>query len=107
MKTRTLAGRLAVVQTAVTVLARLAPACQGLPFMGTAEMAVSDLPCRVSRLGYTGEAQAFMRWVMARVDELEPDGSLQIVYGIGRFGVKARWQLLQFGFDGFEHRLVQ
>ena len=34
------------------------------------------------RLGYTGEAQAFMRWVMARVDELEPDGSLQIMYGI-------------------------
>ena len=34
------------------------------------------------RLGYTGEAEAFMRWVMARVDELEPDGSLQIMYGI-------------------------
>jgi GH15 family glucan-1,4-alpha-glucosidase len=34
------------------------------------------------RLGYTGEAEAFMRWVMARVDELEPDGALQIMYGI-------------------------
>ena len=34
------------------------------------------------RLGYTGEAEAFMRWVMARVDELEPDDSLQIMYGI-------------------------
>ena len=34
------------------------------------------------RLGYTGEAEAFMRWVMARADELEPDGSLQIMYGI-------------------------
>jgi GH15 family glucan-1,4-alpha-glucosidase len=34
------------------------------------------------RLGYTGEAEAFMRWVMTRVDELEPDGSLQIMYGI-------------------------
>jgi GH15 family glucan-1,4-alpha-glucosidase len=34
------------------------------------------------RLGYTGEAEAFTRWVMARVDELEPDGSLQIMYGI-------------------------
>jgi GH15 family glucan-1,4-alpha-glucosidase len=34
------------------------------------------------RLGYTGEAEAFMGWVMARVDELEPDGSLQIMYGI-------------------------
>jgi aminomethyltransferase len=40
---------------AVTVLARLAPACAGLPFMGTAEMDVDGLPCRVSRLGYTGE----------------------------------------------------
>jgi GH15 family glucan-1,4-alpha-glucosidase len=34
------------------------------------------------RLGYTGEAEAFVRWIMARVDELEPDGSLQIMYGI-------------------------
>jgi len=34
------------------------------------------------RLGYTGEAAAFMRWMMARCDELEPDGSLQIMYGI-------------------------
>ena len=40
---------------AVTVLARHAPACAELPFMGTAEMAVGGLPCRVSRLGYTGE----------------------------------------------------
>jgi len=34
------------------------------------------------RLGYTQEAAAFMRWVMARCDELEPDGSLQIMYGL-------------------------
>jgi GH15 family glucan-1,4-alpha-glucosidase len=34
------------------------------------------------RLGYTGEAAAFIRWMMARCQELEPDGSLQIVYGI-------------------------
>jgi GH15 family glucan-1,4-alpha-glucosidase len=34
------------------------------------------------RLGYTGEAAAFMRWMMARVQELEPDGSLQIMYAI-------------------------
>lgn len=40
---------------AAKVLARLAPACAGLAFMSTAEMAVADLPCRVSRLGYTGE----------------------------------------------------
>jgi GH15 family glucan-1,4-alpha-glucosidase len=34
------------------------------------------------RLGYTGEAAAFMRWIMARCEELAPDGSLQIMYGI-------------------------
>jgi len=34
------------------------------------------------RLGYTQEADAFMRWVMARCDELEPDGALQIMYGL-------------------------
>jgi GH15 family glucan-1,4-alpha-glucosidase len=34
------------------------------------------------RLGYTQEADAFMRWVMARCQELEPDGSLQIMYGL-------------------------
>ncbi len=34
------------------------------------------------RLGYTGEAAAFMRWLEARIGELEPDGSLQIMYGI-------------------------
>ncbi len=34
------------------------------------------------RLGYTREAQAFMQWIMARCEELEPDGALQIMYGI-------------------------
>jgi len=34
------------------------------------------------RLGYTQEAAAFMRWIMARVQELKPDGSLQIMYGL-------------------------
>lgn len=34
------------------------------------------------RLGYTEEAAAFMGWVEARCAELEPDGSLQIVYRI-------------------------
>src|SRR5438445_13394078 len=34
------------------------------------------------RLGYTHEAADFMRWVMARCSELEPDGSLQIMYGL-------------------------
>jgi GH15 family glucan-1,4-alpha-glucosidase len=34
------------------------------------------------RLGYTEESAAFMRWVEARCAEPEPDGSLQIMYGI-------------------------
>ncbi len=34
------------------------------------------------RLGYTGEAASFMRWIEARCGELEPDGSLQVMYGI-------------------------
>ena len=41
------------------------------------------------RLGYTGEARAFMDWMMARCAELEPDGSLQIMYGIdGRHAIQ-------------------
>jgi GH15 family glucan-1,4-alpha-glucosidase len=40
------------------------------------------------RLGYTGEAAAYIRWMMARCQELAPDGSLQIVYGIdGRHAI--------------------
>jgi GH15 family glucan-1,4-alpha-glucosidase len=34
------------------------------------------------RLGYTDEAAAFMGWLMARCRELEPDGALQIMYGL-------------------------
>jgi GH15 family glucan-1,4-alpha-glucosidase len=34
------------------------------------------------RLGYTEEAVAFVRWIEARCNELNPDGSLQVVYGI-------------------------
>ena len=34
------------------------------------------------RLGYTSEATDFMKWIEARCCELEPDGSLQIMYGI-------------------------
>jgi aminomethyltransferase len=40
---------------AAAVMARLAPESAGLVFMGTAEMDVAGVPCRVSRLGYTGE----------------------------------------------------
>jgi GH15 family glucan-1,4-alpha-glucosidase len=34
------------------------------------------------RLGYTDEAAGFMRWLEARIGELKPDGSLQVMYGI-------------------------
>ncbi len=34
------------------------------------------------RLGFTDEAAAFMSWIEARCGELNPDGSLQIMYGI-------------------------
>jgi GH15 family glucan-1,4-alpha-glucosidase len=34
------------------------------------------------RLGYTDEAASFMRWIEARIGELEPDGSLQVMYGV-------------------------
>jgi GH15 family glucan-1,4-alpha-glucosidase len=34
------------------------------------------------RLGFAGEGAAFMRWVEDRCAELEPDGALQIMYGI-------------------------
>jgi GH15 family glucan-1,4-alpha-glucosidase len=34
------------------------------------------------RLGYTEEAAAFMSWIEARCADLNPDGSLQLMYGI-------------------------
>jgi GH15 family glucan-1,4-alpha-glucosidase len=34
------------------------------------------------RIGFTDEAIGFMKWLGARAGEVEPDGSLQIVYGI-------------------------
>ena len=34
------------------------------------------------RLGFTDEAARFMEWIDARAHELNPDGSLQIMYGI-------------------------
>ncbi|MCZ6645953.1 MAG: glycoside hydrolase family 15 protein [SAR324 cluster bacterium] len=34
------------------------------------------------RLGFTDEAAAFMKWIEGRCHELNPDGSLQIMYGI-------------------------
>ncbi|PWT88564.1 MAG: glucoamylase [Acidobacteria bacterium] len=34
------------------------------------------------RIGFTEEAASFMDWIEARCKELEPDGSLQTIYGI-------------------------
>ena len=34
------------------------------------------------RIGFTEEASAFMHWLEARCHELNPDGSLQLMYGI-------------------------
>lgn len=34
------------------------------------------------RLGYTSEAKNFMNWIEERCNELGPDGSLQIMYGL-------------------------
>ena len=55
---------------AAAVLARLAPEASGLSFMATAEMAVDGLPCRVSRLGYTGEDGFEISVEAARAAEL-------------------------------------
>lgn len=35
------------------------------------------------RIGLTEEAAAFMQWIEARTHEARPDGSLQLMYGIG------------------------
>jgi GH15 family glucan-1,4-alpha-glucosidase len=49
------------------------------------------------RLGYTQEAGAFMKWIEARCEELQPDGSLQIMYGID-----GRHALTEETLDHFE-----
>ena len=40
---------------AAAVMARISPAAAALPFMGIARATVADIPCLVSRCGYTGE----------------------------------------------------
>ena len=43
------------------------------------------------RIGFTAEAGEFMHWLEARCHEIEPDGSLQIMYGIdGRHTLEVR-----------------
>ena len=86
---------------AAAVLTRLAPDCAKLGFMSTAEMAVGGLPCRVSRLGYTGEdgfeisvaaghAAEFARTLLAS-EEVRPAGlgardSLRLEAGLCLYG---------------------
>ena len=51
------------------------------------------------RLGFTDEANAFMGWIEARCNELEPDGALQVVYGIdGRHDLD---EVVLPGFSGY------
>jgi GH15 family glucan-1,4-alpha-glucosidase len=53
------------------------------------------------RLGYTAEAGAFMRWIEERCNDLEPDGSLQIMYGIDGHKDLSEEILTHFeGYDG-------
>ncbi|MFQ5695254.1 MAG: glycoside hydrolase family 15 protein, partial [Terriglobia bacterium] len=49
------------------------------------------------RIGFTEEAAHFMNWIEARCHELEPDGSLQIMYGID-----GRHQLTEATLDHLE-----
>jgi GH15 family glucan-1,4-alpha-glucosidase len=52
------------------------------------------------RLGYTAEAEAFMRWIEARCNDLNPDGSLQIMYGID--GHKDLTEEILTNFEGYD-----
>jgi len=53
------------------------------------------------RLGYTEEAAAFMHWIEERCGELNPDGSLQIMYGIdGRHELTERTLAHLEGYRG-------
>ena len=49
------------------------------------------------RIGFTDEAAGFMKWIEARANELNPDGSLQIMYGID-----GRHQLTEESLDHLE-----
>ena len=49
------------------------------------------------RLGYTSEAEAFMKWIEARCRELKPGARLQIMYGID-----GRQNLLETELRNFE-----
>lgn len=52
------------------------------------------------RLGYTAEAAAFMKWIEDRCMHLNPDGSLQIMYGID--GRKDLTEITLGHFEGYK-----
>jgi GH15 family glucan-1,4-alpha-glucosidase len=52
------------------------------------------------RLGYTAEAEAFMRWIEARCYDLNADGSLQVMYGID--GHKDLTEEILTNFEGYD-----
>jgi GH15 family glucan-1,4-alpha-glucosidase len=52
------------------------------------------------RLGYTEEAAAYMRWIEDRCSNLNPDGSLQIMYGID--GRKVLEEGILSHFEGYQ-----
>ena len=51
------------------------------------------------RLGYTDEAAAYMRWIEDRCNDLNPDGSLQIMYAID--GSKRLEETVLTHFEGY------
>jgi GH15 family glucan-1,4-alpha-glucosidase len=53
------------------------------------------------RIGFTEEASQFMSWLEARCHELEPDGSLQIMYGIDGRHTLTEESLAHL--EGYEH----
>jgi GH15 family glucan-1,4-alpha-glucosidase len=52
------------------------------------------------RLGYTAEAGAFMKWIEDRCNDLGPDGSLQIMYGVD--GHKDLNEKILTNFEGYD-----
>jgi GH15 family glucan-1,4-alpha-glucosidase len=52
------------------------------------------------RLGYTAEAGAFMKWIEDRCNDLGPDGSLQIMYGVD--GHKDLTEEILTNFEGYD-----
>ena len=52
------------------------------------------------RLGFTDEAEKFMEWIKNRCGDLQPDGSLQIMYGLR--GEKQLDEIILPGWEGYK-----